>query len=1143
MVPELGEAELEMVAKDVPELAPILVGGASSLRSLLSNIFNLSLAADLVAGGTSSMAFRNISTQSDLVDAYEDRRLNGVSARNAMILAIEKMVDKGSLSLRVAELDHPGLEDLLASGIIVERNERYSFAHHILFDHAAGRYFIEGDNSCALIEQLKDLGAKAFMLSPALRFSLERAWRMDQSAGHAATWALLRMLAEGRDLGPIAAASALRIAAEQVHSPDDITGLQPIIDDADPEALGRMLFQLTRFLMMKIETEGMDAATALGWASLARTLASTGKREFIEPVRFFLQALVASGQLSDRVVLEVFGEAARAALASVLAAGLDFRFARRILIGFVGRSFASHPASSRATLAPLLTRDSLAAFGHEDAAAIADALVFILPDDPQFAEEVFAAIYGQPVPPEEKTNLGSGRILPLTSTRAQDFKHSYFLLERAFRKLLNVDSARAASTFSVVSLAKAQKDDLPPLKVSLDDGTNITIIQDGLDYVDWRQKRPYDNTRDPGIAESFVQHIQSAPDEELEEIVRTARAEKLAASVWRRLLGGLLAADRRGAVDKLLWPVAANPSIIESRELGRDAIDYLVAVYPTVDRADRETFENAVKEHVPADERRWKIMRDRLVSALPKSEIATARLRRRRSDLVRKNALQVNSPSMWWGDGRMLQPSQTTAAKSAVDKSVDRLRRSREAYRSKKSSTNLQRVWSAICAAVKIVDSASTADEDKPRIWDEIAETFVLLIASDKFIAGGAKLPTMADALAIFRRIAMLPYPTSDEVPGAWNYGARVHAGKAAVILAHRYLPAEPNLTDDLSTLLADPTGAVRSAVAERLHLLRGIDDDRMWAMIERIVAEERDAQVLTFLAANTLGRLSSAAPQRVTRNLRRLAERLGEFEDEDHLADMIGQLAAVLAVDEHQDDARQLIDAWASENPIRAKPLHDSISALRGAFFHSYLPTTDQRHASGEPARIIGQAVAQKAAAALREAKARLSEFPDDGPERTSAIAAYIAADSTLSHLVMQLFFGSGAHEPAGGLLVSAGQKIAFLDDWSSTLAAVEEVATPATIEHLREIYEHLLDADPPRLFDRICNFVLGPASRELYQHEQLAADDVVKFVRRMLADYRPLFDDAKRRERLTQLLDLFADAGWPEAMRLLWELPDLLR
>jgi hypothetical protein len=1146
MVPELQEAELAAVARDVPELAPILNGGGPALASLLSNIFNLSLAADLIAGGTAATGLLGISTQSDLVDAYEDRRLKDVAARNAMIRAIGTMVDKASLSLRVADLDHPGLDSLLASGIIVERDDRYSFAHHILFDHAAGRYFVEGDDADALVGQLKQLGAKAFMLSPALRFALERVWRRDRSVGHASSWSLLRRLAEGRDLGPIAAASALRIAAEQVSSPEDVGGLQRIVGTADPEALGRMLYHLTRFVTMKIEEEPLTIAAAQAWTSLARTLAAAGKREFVEPVRFFLQALAGNADLSDVATLEAFGEASRVALTFVHAAP-EFRFARRMLIGFVGRSFASDVDASREALLPLLTTESLAIFGHEDAPAIAEALEFIVAIDPAFAEQVFAAIFNQPVPPDDKTDFGSGRILALTSTRAQDFKHSYWLLERAFRKLLPIDSARAAATLSAVSLSKSRDrvGEVSYLTVDCGGGSDVTIIEDGLDYVDWRQKRPYDKTSEPGIAESFVQHIAKAPHGELERIIQVARAEKLAASVWRRLFGGLLATDRRGAVDKLLWPVAANPPVIESRDLGRDAIDYLRAVYPSIDSVDREAFEAAVNAHEPKDKRRWKVMRDRLVSALPQAEIATANLRRRRSDLARKAGLHGNPAfvSFGTGGGRMLRASAASTGVLPADKSIERLRRTREAYRSKKAAAKLPMVWSAIVAAVKVADDAGVAEDHLPRLWDEIAESFVTLIASNEFTACGVKLPTVADALTLFRRIAVLPYPSSDEAPSSWNYGARVHAGKAVAILAHRYLATEPGLADDLSTLLADPCGAVRSAVAERLRLLVDVDADLMWALIGRVTDNEGDLGVLTFFVAHTFGWLSSKAPDRVTAQLRLIAARVDDSEGNSHLWDVIGQLAEMLAVDERQDDARALIEEWASAKPIRTKPLNDVTSMLRSALFHSYLPEDNERHASGERAKGIGQFVALEAAAQLLDAKARLAEFPDEGPERTWTIAAYVAADSALGHLVNQLFFGSGAHEPASGLLTSAEQKIAFLDDWSSTLAAVEQAANPATIQHLRELYEHLLDADPPRLFERICQFILGPAAREYYQHEQLAANDVVKFVRRMLADYRWLFDDPGRRDRLTALLDMFADAGWPEAMRLLWELPDLLR
>ena len=62
---------------------------------------------------------------------------------------------------------------------------------------------------------------------------------------------------------------------------------------------------------------------------------------------------------------------------------------------------------------------------------------------------------------------------------------------------------------------------------------------------------------------------------------------------------------------------------------------------------------------------------------------------------------------------------------------------------------------------------------------------------------------------------------------------------------------------------------------------------------------------------------------------------------------------------------------------------------------------------------------------------------------------------------------------------------------------------------------------------------------------HQQIAdlAGVSVRTVQRYLADYRVVFEEAPRRERLVRTLEVFAKAGWPEAMRLLYELPDLLR
>jgi hypothetical protein len=63
-------------------------------------------------------------------------------------------------------------------------------------------------------------------------------------------------------------------------------------------------------------------------------------------------------------------------------------------------------------------------------------------------------------------------------------------------------------------------------------------------------------------------------------------------------------------------------------------------------------------------------------------------------------------------------------------------------------------------------------------------------------------------------------------------------------------------------------------------------------------------------------------------------------------------------------------------------------------------------------------------------------------------------------------------------------------------------------------------------------------------YHFESLASDLFVKIVRRYLADFRSaLTSDDDLRQRLMRALDIFVEAGWPEARRLVYDLPEMLR
>jgi hypothetical protein len=1150
LIPALTSDERARIAGDLPALAPVLGTANANLSALLANIFNLSLATDLIANGVAADSFSGVSTQSDLIDRYEDRRLPGIAARSALIAGIKAMIDIGGLSLRAAELDHPGLEALLGSGIFDERDDRYSFAHHILFDHAAGRYFIDISTGANLISQLKSLGSKAFMLAPALRFSLERLWRRDASHGRQDSWTLLMTLAQQRDLGPIAAAAALRTAAEQVAAEEDLAGLDPIIAKEDSKALNRVFFQIARFVAMRAQAEAIPASALIAWAGFAERIALLKDRFFVEPARFLLMPLFEKADLTEEPILLALGDAARAGLANAFAQDATYRHARAMGIDFVAKSFASNPAASRAALAPFLDAAWLAEHGHEDAPALARGLQFIVPIDGGFAEQIFRAIYEQPEPSDEKTDMSGSRILSLTSTRRQDFKHAFHYLKKAFRQTLSVDPLRAPALLSIAATAKQRCGADRPVALLLPIETGaIEVLPDCLDVLDWRQPRGHGDPADPDIPEAFARYAASCKSEELVALAQATMSQSTAASVWRRILGGQLTSARRGPADDLLWQVAAQPISIESRELRRDAIDYLRAVYPQVPVERREAFERAIAAHTPEHKRSWQHYRDRLVSALPAVAIVTSTLKRRRSLLVRKGELQVNPAEMSMSGSRIMRPARNAPDRSLVSRAIRSIDRRSDQYRATKAAGRLPPLWSALQSAVRLAGSGKVTGDDLASLWGRIAEGLTLLAGSCALKPGEAGAPPLDEIGALLSRLVASPYPEGDGNSLSSSPGdVRVHAAEAAMTLGRRYLHDTPGLLDIIRLLLSDANGAVRNNATERLFWLQSIDPDVMWQLVQSVADQETHRGVLTFFVHHSLARLSDTDPARVEALLASIDARSDLMSDSisGDLTQTIAHLATEMAVDDDRAVARAMIDRWISAAPVESDAICDVMQMFRSRFFYGYLPSDDPRREAGRRARSIGQATAFAASSQLSDAKVALVPLKHDDPKRPPFIDAYIGADKVLHELVTQLYFGSGAHGPETPTELSLNrseQKLAFLDEWSDALLEVERVATPHTIKYLVEVYEYLLPADPARLFSRIGAFLTGPAAEEYYESEQLAAADLVKFVRQMIADYRDLFDDGAQRDLLVTILELFADAGWPEAMQLLWELPDLLR
>ncbi len=1180
-IPRLSDEELSDLGSASPSLGELVTTSPPKLKALLANIFNLSLAAELIESGVASESIRTAATQSELIDRYEDERLPTRSLQRAAAATVEAMVQRRQLTVRQSRVQHDAVDQILQNGVLVRAGDLIAFAHHVLFDHIAGRFYLEWDEPERLQQQVSGDAAIGLLLGPALRFAMERIWQSDKP-GRPDSWGLLLGITESTGVDPIVASVAFRTVADRVENLQDIGSLTARIQrGGDVNIIGKMLSRLARFISMSItERGGISTAAATAWASLAEQAASRGELALSDGVRFLLWTLSGSDSFSDQRFASDFGSAARALLALAWRIDPEFPPLSSAAIRFVVKSFRSDPVASRALLQRILEEPRFTTHAHDEAPQLAEGIGSIIPYDPEFAARIYAILFGRSAPQEGKTWLGGhSRILALSSNRQQDYEHGRWLLVRALKPFLQADP-KAGVTAVIDAAVGIATPDIPegrqkPETIRIVVGARTLQVVDDLPSLqDWRVQRAGNPEDD--VLEAFVDFLRTADSVAFRVAVEVALDLETNTAVWARLLG--VAAERLGVADDLLWPVVVQPRFVGMRGVARDAIIYLAAVYPSRPLGERALFEKLALAHdlFPEEAARnwWRALLSRFLSVATEVSLATDEMRALRLELQGEGCLQGNPPffSIQTGWDSADDIIDGFLARDGVDLESEPDRTVRAASRSLEEAFNLRQdegaaedvgiLWRLTRTLVEAIDKAK-APAAHPQLlhasWGAVSNAVERIANSSTYDPNAPGQPSLVTLLALIERLSTSPYPEHRDNQSngmmAWgNWDVRVYAASSLMALARRFAGRHPEILDRLEPCLSDPAPTVRLKVADALNTLWDVNRERMWSLVTFVAEHEENNGVLGFFIAGPLHRLAGGDADRSERLLSAILNRLSEREvsdekgGEDNVTNAAGNLVAWLYVKASNQNAWTWIVRW-SDDLLRGDPYFWALLAgLRGAFFIGY---RDDVNPEGMAMRGRAQAVLNiavtSAVAAMNTAKPILRDSGRSETERKEMEALYIAGERLLDQSCNQLYFGSGAFQPpnnrnASGLVDIPGKK-RFLDDYRTILDQIGQNGGARTIHSLINLYAYLADAAPDIIFDQIAAILVGPATEANYQFESLGADALVALVRRYLADYRAIFEDQERRARLVAVLELFSSVGWPDALRLLYELPDLLR
>jgi hypothetical protein len=1168
-VPPWTSLEFSQLLREAPMLAEAIDTGGTKLRELALVPFNTRLLADLISGGLAPTAFGEIQSQVQLLGLYWNHRVgkHGTAAELCIEAAVTQMIESRSLQARKLDVARPDaltFDALLHENVLVLQEQSVAFRHHVLFDYAASRVYIRTDDLGQTADLLKHDKGLGFMLAPALGFAIQQLWS-DPDDGHRRFWMAIRRLTGDAGCDPIARSVSARAAAELPLVSGDAIGLftGPLAQGDSKTSLVAALSHVVGALVVRFDDNQQVSLDP--WCELAR-IVSERVEDTAWPLRTLLYALyerVISG--TQRAQL---GYAARKLLRYCLDSSNTMTRLTASAIDFVAVTYASDVKASRQLLDRLFEPTHFKDRADQELPWLTRRLGPISEVDPDFITRIYAATFASSISDGSTTSIGDSQIFHITSNRPQDYEHSWWNLKEFFphflkthplcavRALIGAIQGYVARAHPVPEYARSWSIPTPVYTVRLqEDQSHIWAWDINEERGDCAH----------GLVRSFVKHL-----EEVEaDVARTMVQEIIECNelglIWARML--MAASKRVDVVGDMLWPIATEEPFLISSDTQKDAIDFIAARYPFEDTTSRARFElRAIDlrfEWAKQPENASQMFLRKLFSCVGEQNLVTAEARailpKEEADApsipnnMRPFSITtgVGPPKKWWWlerDGVDLKAPEVVRILNEIDEIT-------KALGLENREDEIADIDTAIGYVKNMVEMAYGAQG-----LPESVVAYAYGVAAQG-VAKLSRLPVerlleqeyiLPSLIALVTRLAQTPAePFSAEQEA--NFESSISWGSPNLLIdtaeaLMRLCRLDGDIVEELrptmEMLLGVQNPAARLQISDNLTVLWNSARSLMWELANRVAQTEPNRGVLRGFANSFLGSTIHADPERVEQLVFILHGR--DFYRAEKATQLlfaeIGSLIALLWITHCRPKPRETLWAWVSDPHSFEAELGHAISVSGGAIVLKYQEKDPADAGIAERAQEFFAGAVSAMAEGLERCldEVHLAQPTENEKEHCTLYAKF------LNQLCDQIYFAAGAFrsgERERHSLESDEAKRSFLSDMEPLLARIADIGTPGTIHRLIELLDFLVPADPAVVFDLVAHALLGAGRRYGYQFESLGATRFVEIVGHYLADHRDLFVDENRRQKLVACLDIFMEAGWPAARRLVYRLPELLQ
>lgn len=389
----------------------------------------------------------SINSEVQLLEEFWNQRINGdnrESLEYVLLSIVKNLVDKKTLSVGKSEVFRPEIQNIwneLFSSSILKNTDMYgskiAFAHNILFDYAVSRLLLTNEVNSFLDFIIKDK-TRVIFLRPSIFYFLNKIWYENKEL----FWKLLFLIIENKEIPSLTKFYPIQIIIINAKTIDDFKILinKYMLKDKIAIDIVERIFKL-------IDTEGINDYDLLA-AFIDKIAKDNYEGHFgwiVSLANKVIDKLPKDGTLTSSWF--VCAELLRNLLSTIWGkkdfdAWLDRVAAQGIIPGII-KTYSSNSYESKELLRKIILNINEDGDNLIYVASICRNINYLWDVDFEFVNEIFPKVFSVNVTNTDQTQIGNSTIMNLTSNKKQDYEMIKYELGKQFKGFIKLNPLKA----------------------------------------------------------------------------------------------------------------------------------------------------------------------------------------------------------------------------------------------------------------------------------------------------------------------------------------------------------------------------------------------------------------------------------------------------------------------------------------------------------------------------------------------------------------------------------------------------------------------------------------------------------------------------------------------------------------------------